>query len=88
MKKIIDLFYRALQIIVTTLMMILLIPVAMQILSRFTDLIPRYIWTEEVARLNGRMRGVIADSCEDLFIPISGDAKSRGSASDLGACQR
>jgi TRAP-type C4-dicarboxylate transport system permease small subunit len=50
MKKAIDLFYRTLQIIITILMMILLVPVAMQILSRFTDLIPRYIWTEEVAR--------------------------------------
>jgi TRAP-type transport system small permease protein len=50
MKKAIDLFYRALQIIITALMMVLVVPVVMQILSRFTDLIPRYIWTEEVAR--------------------------------------
>jgi TRAP-type transport system small permease protein len=50
MKKAIDLFYRALQIIITVLMMVLVVPVVMQILSRFTDLIPRYIWTEEVAR--------------------------------------
>jgi TRAP-type C4-dicarboxylate transport system permease small subunit len=50
MKKAIDLFYRALQILITLLMMVLVIPVAMQILSRFIDLIPRYIWTEEVAR--------------------------------------
>jgi TRAP-type C4-dicarboxylate transport system permease small subunit len=26
------------------------VPVALQILSRFTEAIPRYIWTEEVAR--------------------------------------
>jgi TRAP-type transport system small permease protein len=29
---------------------ILIIPVSLQIFSRFTDLIPRYIWTEEMAR--------------------------------------
>ena len=29
---------------------ILVIPVALQIFSRFTDLIPSYIWTEEMAR--------------------------------------
>jgi TRAP-type transport system small permease protein len=29
---------------------ILVIPVSLQIFSRFTDLIPRYIWTEEMAR--------------------------------------
>jgi TRAP-type C4-dicarboxylate transport system permease small subunit len=50
MKKAIDLLYRTLQILITVLMMILVIPVVIQILSRFTELIPRYIWTEEVAR--------------------------------------
>ena len=29
---------------------LLIIPVAMQVLSRYTGIIPRYIWTEEVAR--------------------------------------
>ena len=28
----------------------LTVPVAMQILSRYTGLIPRFIWTEEIAR--------------------------------------
>jgi TRAP-type C4-dicarboxylate transport system permease small subunit len=50
MRKAIDLFYRLLQILLTVLMMVLVVPVVLQILSRFTDLIPRYIWTEEVAR--------------------------------------
>ena len=50
MKTAIDLFYRTLQILITILMMILVVPVLIQILSRFTELIPRYIWTEEVAR--------------------------------------
>ena len=32
------------------LLCLLVVPVTLQILSRFTELIPRYIWTEEVAR--------------------------------------
>ncbi|MEM9442759.1 MAG: TRAP transporter small permease [Pseudomonadota bacterium] len=43
-------YYRLLQILLTVLMAGLLIPVTLQILSRYTGLIPRYIWTEEIAR--------------------------------------
>lgn len=43
-------YYRFLQILLTVLMISLVIPVTMQILSRYTGLIPRYIWTEEIAR--------------------------------------
>lgn len=50
MKRAIDWFYRVLQVLLTVLMMALVVPVVLQILSRFTELIPRYIWTEEVAR--------------------------------------
>jgi len=50
MRKLIDGLYRALQVLITALMMALVVPVALQIASRFTDFIPRYIWTEEVAR--------------------------------------
>ncbi len=50
MRKAIDRFYRLLQVLVTVLMMALVVPVVLQILSRFTETIPRYIWTEEVAR--------------------------------------
>lgn len=50
MKTILDLYYRLLQILITLLMFVLIIPVSMQILSRYTGLIPRYIWTEEIAR--------------------------------------
>ncbi len=42
--------YRGLQVVLTALMVILVIPVSMQVLSRYTGLIPRYIWTEEIAR--------------------------------------
>src|SRR5688572_27599511 len=34
----------------TLLMALLVVPVFLQIVSRYTGLIPRYIWTEEVAR--------------------------------------
>jgi TRAP-type C4-dicarboxylate transport system permease small subunit len=49
-KRAVDWFYRALQWLLTTLMALLIIPVVMQILSRHVDFVPRYIWTEEIAR--------------------------------------
>ncbi len=36
--------------ILVVLLAILIIPVSMQIFSRFTSIIPHYIWTEEMAR--------------------------------------
>jgi TRAP-type transport system small permease protein len=50
LKKVLDGYYRLLQIALTLLMTALLVPVTLQILSRYTGLIPRYIWTEEIAR--------------------------------------
>lgn len=50
MRMILEGYYRLLKILLTVLMAALIIPVAMQILSRYTGLIPRYIWTEEIAR--------------------------------------
>lgn len=50
MRAVLDGYYRVLQIALTVLMAVIIIPVAMQILSRYTPLIPRYIWTEEIAR--------------------------------------
>jgi TRAP-type C4-dicarboxylate transport system permease small subunit len=44
------LIYRALQFLLTALLALMLIPVTLQIFSRFVDFIPRYIWTEEAAR--------------------------------------
>jgi TRAP-type C4-dicarboxylate transport system permease small subunit len=45
-----ELYYRLLKGLLTGLMFLLLLPVSMQMLSRYTGLIPRYIWTEELAR--------------------------------------
>ena len=42
--------YRVLQVLLTALLAVMLVPVTLQIFSRFFDFIPRYIWTEEVAR--------------------------------------
>lgn len=50
MRKFIDLIYRGLQWLLTFLIAILIVPVTMQILARFTDIIPNYIWTEEMSR--------------------------------------
>jgi TRAP-type C4-dicarboxylate transport system permease small subunit len=44
------LIYRGLQKIITALIAVMIVPVTLQIFSRFVEFIPRYIWTEEVAR--------------------------------------
>jgi TRAP-type C4-dicarboxylate transport system permease small subunit len=50
MKSVIDAYFRFLQLVLTVLIFLLVIPVTLQILARYTELIPRYIWTEEAAR--------------------------------------
>ncbi len=50
MRGLLDGYYRLLKVLLTLLMAVLIIPVSMQIISRYTGLIPRYIWTEEIAR--------------------------------------
>ncbi len=50
MHKLNALIYRVLQFLLTALLAVMLIPVTLQIFSRFIDFIPRYIWTEEAAR--------------------------------------
>ena len=50
MVQLLTALHRLLQAALTLLMAALIVPVAMQVLARYTGLIPRYIWTEEVAR--------------------------------------
>lgn len=50
MKRLLDGYHRLLQATVTLLLAVMVIPVLLQILSGFASLIPRYIWTEEIAR--------------------------------------
>jgi len=50
MRKLIDGYYRLLSWLLVATVAILIIPVSLQIFSRYTALIPSYIWTEEMAR--------------------------------------
>ena len=50
MNKLLDRYCGILKVAITLLMVLMLVAVSMQILSRLSGLIPRYVWTEEVAR--------------------------------------
>ena len=50
MKRLTDAYFRFLKWLLTGLMMLLMVPVFLQVLSRYVDVVPRYIWTEELAR--------------------------------------
>ena len=50
MKEFIDLYHRVLTWALVGTVAVLIVPVSLQIFSRFTQLIPSYIWTEELAR--------------------------------------
>ena len=50
MKRLIDLYHKLLTWLLVATVVILIVPVTMQIVSRYTALIPSYIWTEELSR--------------------------------------
>lgn len=50
MRKAILIYYNVLCALVTFVVGALLVPVTLQVISRYTDLIPTLIWTEEAAR--------------------------------------
>lgn len=50
MTRLLDGIHLLLKIVLGLLVGGLLVPVTMQILSRYTGIIPRFIWTEEIAR--------------------------------------
>jgi len=50
MKRLIVFYHRLLTWLLVATVAILVVPVTMQIVSRFTGLIPAYIWTEELSR--------------------------------------
>ena len=50
MRAVIDVYHRCLSIALVASVAVLIIPVSLQIFSRYTELIPSYIWTEEMAR--------------------------------------
>ena len=50
MRKYIDGYYRLLNVLLGVSVAVLVLPVTIQMFSRFTQLIPAWIWTEEMAR--------------------------------------
>ena len=49
-KSTLDLYFWLLKVLLTLLMLLMIVPVMLQILSRYSGIFPHYIWTEEVAR--------------------------------------
>jgi TRAP-type C4-dicarboxylate transport system permease small subunit len=50
MRKFIDAYYWLLNVLLGISVGVLILPVTLQMIARFTDLIPPMIWTEEMAR--------------------------------------
>jgi TRAP-type transport system small permease protein len=50
MTKFLDLWQKLLTWTMSLTVAILILPVSLQVFSRFTELLPRYIWTEELSR--------------------------------------
>ena len=50
MKKLLDAYHRLLIRLMAATVAILIVPVTLQIISRYTALIPAWIWTEELSR--------------------------------------
>ena len=50
-RRVSDAWYRLLCFLLVLALTVLLVPVTLQIVSRHTELLPTYIWTEELARL-------------------------------------
>jgi TRAP-type C4-dicarboxylate transport system permease small subunit len=50
MRRLIQLYFVFLKAVLTALMALLIVPVSLQIFARYVGFIPRYIWTEELAR--------------------------------------
>jgi TRAP-type C4-dicarboxylate transport system permease small subunit len=50
MRRLIDRYYRLLNVLLAMSVGLLVVPVTLQMISRFTALIPAWIWTEEMAR--------------------------------------
>jgi TRAP-type C4-dicarboxylate transport system permease small subunit len=48
--RVLSWYFQALRFLLAALMGLMIVPVTLQIVSRYTGLIPRYIWTEEAAR--------------------------------------
>jgi TRAP-type C4-dicarboxylate transport system permease small subunit len=83
------LYSRVLDLLLVATVAMLILPVTLQIFARFTDWLPRYIWTEELARfllvwmiMIGAMIGVREGThfVVDLFPKLTGRVRA---AADL-----
>jgi TRAP-type transport system small permease protein len=50
MKKLIGFYHQLLTWLMVATIAVLIVPVTLQMVSRYTALIPSYIWTEELSR--------------------------------------
>lgn len=85
LRRITFLYSRVLDLLLVLTVAIIIIPVTLQIFARFTDLLPRYIWTEELSRfllvwmiMIGAMIGVREGThfTVDLFPVLRGRVKA------------
>jgi TRAP-type transport system small permease protein len=85
MQKLIDRYYRLLDWLLAATVGILVIPVTIQMVARFTEWIPHWIWTEEMARflfiwmvMLGAMVGV--RDCSHFEVDVWPQLKPRANA--------
>lgn len=86
MSKLLDRYCQLLKWLMTVLLAVMILPVLLQIASRHTEFIPRYIWTEEIARfcfvwivMIGSMVAVRDGSHFDVdFLPQPETPRQRG----------
>jgi len=80
-----EIYAKLLDLLLVFTVAVIIIPVSMQIFARFTELLPRYIWTEEASRfllvwmvMIGAMLGVREGShfTVDLFDGLRGRTKA------------
>lgn len=85
LRRITFLYSRLLDLLLVLTVAIIIVPVTMQIFARFTEIIPRYIWTEELSRfllvwmiMIGAMIGVREGThfTVDLFPNLRGRTKA------------
>ncbi len=85
LRRISSAYARVLDILLVVSVAIIIIPVSLQIFARFTELLPRYIWTEELSRflldwmvMIGAMVGMREGTHfnVDLFPGLKGRAKA------------
>ena len=85
LRRAIAAYAQLLEILLVATVVIIVIPVTMQIFARFTEFLPRYIWTEEASRfllvwmvMIGAMIGVREGThfTVDLFYNLKGRTKA------------